>query len=146
MDIVEFLLARLDDDEAVARAAGGDEWVPTPVNGDDGPWEVHSAIRPPAGRDPREIVWYQTYEGGGTDEVGATHIARHDPARVLREVEAKRRIVDHYAELRAEVTACLGRGDEDAAPVVTEAAFAEAVGVLALPDADHPDYQPEWKP
>ena len=103
-DIVAFLTARLDEDEADARAAIADrsdterweakgfperdrvEWIVRDVeekyasHGYPGHTAVASAV--PGG--PRD--------GGGV----AAHIARHDPARVLREVKAKRAIVaDH---------------------------------------------------
>ncbi len=66
----------------------------------------------------------------------APHFARHDPARVLAECDAKRRIIErwvHQAEIHLQVdleqthgwwTLCL----------------------LALPYADHPHYRPEWRP
>lgn len=62
--------------------------------------------------------------------VGA-HIIRHDPARVLREVEAKRKVVDRYAWLRE-------HGDTGDARWV--------LPLLAAVYADHPDYRPEWAP
>lgn len=52
-------------------------------------------------------------------------------ARVLREVEAKRRLVDRYAWLRE-------HGDTgDAAWVLP---------LLAAAYADHPDFRPDWAP
>ena len=56
----------------------------------------------------------------------APHIARHDPARVLREVEAKRKIVRDVA---------CGFYDSD---------YDEAVEHLAAVYSDHPDYDPDW--
>lgn len=55
----------------------------------------------------------------------AGHIARHDPARVLREVEAKRRILALHEELN-------------------EPHLYEAVQHLAAVWSDHPGYRPEW--
>jgi len=52
------------------------------------------------------------------------HIARHDPARVLAECEAKRRILT-YAEHNDDVY-LLG-------------------SYLALPYADHESFQAEWR-
>jgi hypothetical protein len=52
------------------------------------------------------------------------HIARHDPARVLADVEAKRRIVEWDAEQPVD------RG---------------VLNILASVYADHPDYREEWR-
>lgn len=76
MSIVEFLEARIAEDEATAREAAGFEDTARR-------WEVGqdgNAIEP----DVAPTVW----------AYAAQHIARHDPARVLAECEAKRRIVD----------------------------------------------------
>lgn len=103
MGIAEFLLARIAEDEAVARAA-------TP-----GPWE-----------------WEPETEGcgsiGAVGDVGihvsdedAEHIARWDPARVLAECDAKRRIVN-------------------------ECGWVTVMQLLALPYTDHPAYDESWRP
>lgn len=68
---------------------------------------------------------------GALDGAVRAHQCRHDPARMLAEVEAKRRVVDRYAWLRE-------HGDTgDAAWVLP---------LLGLPYADHPDYRPAWRP
>lgn len=82
--ITEFLLARIAEDEAVARAA-------TP-----GPWRTDGTAIGGARHQP--VV------KGGFDSAGslqdacapwdAEHIAHWNPARVLAECEAKRRIVE----------------------------------------------------
>ena len=59
------------------------------------------------------------------------HIARWDPARVLAECEAKRRIVEQLAPIAEETW------DVDLGRVLK---------LLALPYADHPDYRQEWRP
>jgi hypothetical protein len=71
------------------------------------------------------------------------HIARWNPARVLAECEAKRRIVGRLAA--ADRYAATGG-------VTTEYAegydhgILDAARFLALPYADHPDYRSEWTP
>lgn len=73
-DLADFLLARIADDEAVARAAGLQSWsnrVPGMVHAD-------------AAHDMRAKGYYVA--GVDHDEQG-THIARHDPNRVLAECE-----------------------------------------------------------
>jgi hypothetical protein len=84
------------------------------------------------------------------------HIARHDPARVLREVEAKRRMLEAHSRPHhcAHLT---GRGASsvvDGKPwVFYEEAHTQDTGdicdvlrLLALPYADHKDYREEWRP
>ena len=68
-DLIAFLNARLDEDEAAAKAAWGVEWD----------WR------------------YVTRPFGERPSIAHTvHIARHDPARVLREVAFKRAILGQY--------------------------------------------------
>lgn len=124
MELVDFLRARLDEDETVAREAGGESWpMPERVG--------YENLESVSG----EVVMYGD---SWRDDMGP-HIARHDPARVLADVEAKRRIVDRYAKIAA------GNGE------TTELAFHEqglfeAVLYLASAYAYHPDYSEEWKP
>jgi len=136
VDIREFLEARLAEDEHDARAAGWHRWY---VDEEDG------AVR--------------TVSHG--DEVAlprrgynAAHIVRHDPARVLRDVEAKRRVVArHHRGDRNECVGCGYFGDCDD-PHVDEAPTAEGgrgqtcpeLRDLAAPFADHPSYDPTWSP
>lgn len=62
------------------------------------------------------------------------HIVRHDPARVLREVEAKRAILAlHFA--RGGYCNCCG----GAAPCLT-------VRLLGEMFAEHPEFRDEWRP
>ncbi|MGV9803908.1 DUF6221 family protein, partial [Mycobacterium sp. NPDC003449] len=83
-ELVRWLAAQLDEDERIARAAGGDVWR----RQDDSSDTV--AIYDSKG----EPVVYD--EGWPTEEQQA-HIVRHDPARVLREIDAKRRILGEVA-------------------------------------------------
>jgi len=110
-DLAEFLLARIAEDETGARQAVGDgpaSWTARPY------WFTASLSA--------------DIPGVTTDELHldhAQHIARWDPARVLAECEAKRRVV-------------MFMSDEYHEP--------EVLGLLALPYADHPDYREEWRP
>jgi hypothetical protein len=72
------------------------------------------------------------------DSSAAGHIARWDPARVLREVEAKRRLLQQF-ELR---------GNSVRATVVpaTGGVWDDLLRLLALPYADRPGYRQEWAP
>lgn len=99
-EIAEFLRARLDEDEQVARQE--DE-------------------------DCAGTTLLPTYD--------SEHQARWNTARVLREVEAKRRLVDRSV---AEI--------EGQDPPRASAIFASGVLlVLALPYADHPEYPERWR-
>lgn len=133
MDLVEFLRARLDEDEQAARAASGGhltgagDWSFGPGNADG----VHTAAGTPVTR----FTW--PYEG--------EHIARHDPARVLRDIETKRAIVDRYeqAEQRADARLHDGLSSELDDEVAERLALEWVVRQLATAYADHPV---EWKP
>lgn len=69
-----------------------------------------------------------------------------DPARVLAECDAKRRIVArHYRDRRDECVGCGWTGPLDDARTGPGEECPEMQD-LALPYADHPDYRDEWKP
>jgi hypothetical protein len=76
------------------------------------------------------------------------HIARWDPARVLAECEAKRRIVAIHA--RDYGHECPGEGED---PIMIPAGWygsdgcrdCDVLRLLALPYASHPDYREEWR-
>ncbi|MFE1521553.1 DUF6221 family protein [[Kitasatospora] papulosa] len=119
---MQFLRDRLAEDEQAARAAHAPNWS----------------------TDGRTGLHYGVEDGWMTDALttaDADHIARHDPARVLREVEAKRQLVDKYAQV----------ADNDIDEPYEYAygwanGLGRAVRLLALPYTDHPDYQDTWKP
>ncbi|MFF2673785.1 DUF6221 family protein [Streptomyces niveus] len=125
-----FLRARLDHDELVAREAPSGPWRHAPT-------ARHHATA--SGRSEEAVsgadaVCIATTGEGRQALVAAEHIARHDPARVLREVEAKREVVRQSVDLHA--------GDN---PLVAYSAGV-TLRALALPYADHPDYLAAWRP
>jgi hypothetical protein len=131
MDLVEFLRARLDRDEQMARACSGSPWQATPagtVGTDPGPGD------PGAG----EPAFVATAENGAYAE----HIARHDPARVLAEVAARRRILDEYEKQ----SWILGQGHRTPELEAAQEVRERVLRLLALPHASHPAYQEEWRP
>jgi len=68
----------------------------------------------------------------------ALHVVRWDPARVLHEVEAKRRILDDYERYAAERRRAMGGWDSrEVSPILT---------ALALPYSNRPGYHEEWRP
>jgi hypothetical protein len=161
-DLVAFLSARLDEDEQAAKAATNEtgRWT-----WDHGLGEQCNDPECPYGSLLDQASESDTYAGTvlmdahGYDVKapwqGADHIARHDPARVLREVEAKRRII-HAHDRPHECLALTGSGEHsvvDGQPwELWEPTHTADHGpclvlrLLALPYADHPDYREEWKP
>jgi len=129
--LVAFLDARLDEEEAAAKGPPGwklEHWsaVRYKISDSGREWRVDA--------EPRCIV-------DATARDDAEHIARYDPARVLREVEANRAIVRR----------CAARMDEmDVYPnalVSPRAVLArQALMDLAAVWNDHPDYDQDWKP
>ncbi len=120
--LVTWLGAQLDDDERVACAAHANRW------------------KAGAGQHDDEVVIFPDHAPSGVavafGDRNAQHIARWDPARVLAEVDAKRRILDEAAAYSPE----LEHGDNG------EWAFNRVVRLLALPYAGRPGYRDEWKP
>ena len=103
MTLTEFIKARLDEDEATARAAEpnmvGQEWRSVSYYGDGG--QVERAAY------PHDVV---VYDEGSPSAEQAGHIARHDPSRVLNQVNSLRGILD-----LCEHALLGGRQDETAA-------------------------------
>lgn len=136
--LVQFLRDRLDDDERAARAA-------TP-----GPWKVddETFTESVGASDGVSVISGSRYGGGAppVDTEDALHIARHDPARVLREVEAKRRIVDEIVPamngMDDRIDGEWGVGAMDP----SEYESVDLLKLLALPYADHADYRDDWRP
>jgi hypothetical protein len=122
-DVVAFVRARLDEDEAAAKAAWGIEWD----------WRY---VAQPFGERP--------------SIAHTVHIARHDPARVLREVEAKRAILDRHMphETAFDGLACnwCSEDVDDRPQIAKERWPCPDARDLAAVWNDHPDYRQEWKP
>lgn len=94
-ELVEWLRGVLADDERAAQTATPGHWGAQP--GGQGTlndeWEVVTDAHEPS--ELAHYVVYVGYEGGGaTSEQNAAHIARHDPAAVLADIEAKRAVLD----------------------------------------------------
>jgi hypothetical protein len=119
MTLVEFLQARLGEDELIALAAidGAPRWQTHYDYRDVKDEEGHYIIQ----ADPQ----YPSLEQ-------AAHIARHSPARVLRGVEAKRLVIADYLHREA------------AGDVLERAAVEYILKALCLEYCEHPDYNPSW--
>jgi hypothetical protein len=129
-DLVAFLRARLDEDESAAWIATPGPWRYNPNKHWRKPgtsWFEEAVFAGPPGSDAICVAGT-----GGTDDSqsmkDAAFIARHDPARVLREVEAKRRIIATATLMDADML-------ESWESVLRE---------LASVYSNHPDYDPTW--
>jgi hypothetical protein len=128
-ELVQWLRAQLDEEERVASGCSGMAWLEHPKN-----W----VSAPPLNRVALVV-----------DDGDRGHIVRHDPARVLREIDAKRQQV-------AWCTGVIGDRDlsrygepgllkDDPEPLAVTLAV-ETLRLLALPYADRPGYREEWQP
>lgn len=104
MDLTEFLAARLDEEERIANAA------------------TRAGLGIDIGPDGHVVSDYPDVQD---------HFATWNPARVIREVEAKRALL---------ATA------ETAYYAADHYAYDQIRAALAAVYSDHPDYDPAWAP
>ena len=128
-DIVAFLKARLDEDEHAAQLVRQPYRLYVSAEG--------RLSEPRMDEDGNYVQWAE-----GEDRM-PNHITNwglvFDPARVLREVEAKRRTVGRYERLAAEMyTSAM---DEDRAWTLLPA----LIDLASVYDG-HPDYDESWRP
>jgi len=170
MDIAEFLAACLDEDEAVARDASWSDdsnvWTAaehtrvydrgTPFERTEQEWYVVDSMDEAA-------VWHvraQAADDGGV----ARLIARFDPARVLADIAAKRRILARHKPIpavhapgswqlptgftgpfAAYCELCSDCADPDGGNNTYEPWPCPEVRDHAAPYADRPGFKPEWR-
>ncbi|MFF1341120.1 DUF6221 family protein [Streptomyces sp. NPDC058290] len=157
--LLQFLRDRFNEDARVARAA---ELVsPSPWRAAVGGRRPAERVRPAGAPDGHsgmvfdgtdEPLW--DCEGSDTlcmDGEPAEHAACHDPARVLAEVDAKRRLLTvHARDTTYSFSGCVtcDAGDNSCGCMGGSPYDypCETLRLLALPYADHPDYRPEWAP
>lgn len=125
--LVEFLTARLDEDQEAAERAQPGPWIAVPAAM---PGEVEIRHRMPDGR-PDVAAAVATAHGLYCAASDAAHIARHDPARVLADVAAKRAMLPHLIVEGHPLTYC------DRCQVLRH---------MAAVYAEHSGYRPEWRP
>ncbi|MFJ2675112.1 DUF6221 family protein [Streptomyces sp. NPDC087525] len=143
-DLVAFLRARLDEDEQVALESIGQTGVML-AGADAASVSVWRVVERPAtgtfvtARDQWDRVTEVVPTYGG---MYAEHIARHDPARVLRETQAHRTTVDEYD------IAMWAQEDADQAAYwqARRDVLRETCLRVATVYADHPDYLEDWRP
>ncbi|MER5600544.1 DUF6221 family protein [Streptomyces sp. NPDC002265] len=136
-ELVQWLVEQLDEDERIAKAAAEDVGVPEWTGSDEsghawryqhgGVWGDHDGLC----SDAPEVVAtnYKTLQ---------RHIASHDPARVLQEIDAKRRIIAEHDINGRQLGDHMDCQSYDF-PCLT-------LRLLALPYADRPSYRDEWRP
>ncbi|MEU2924226.1 DUF6221 family protein [Streptomyces sp. NPDC007251] len=155
-DLVQWLLAQLDEDEQIARAAGGRS---------EQAWAADLSGKDPAGLPSWPVVVRYVTDGrlrGAVANLPVTnersedrmvHIATHDPARVLREIGGKRRLIARGGPFCT--SDCDEPGNEPMDPDTNwttplehhlDCAAYEAAKLMALPYADRPDYDEAWRP
>lgn len=118
-DLVAFLRARLDDDE---QAASFFHWATADQSDVQPTWDIE--------HHPVDVALMLS------------------PARVLAEVDAKRRILDEHPIYRnsANDPVCGTCGQDDQTGDLIGDWPCPTVQLLAMPYADHPDYREEWRP
>lgn len=87
-NLVEFLLARITEDEETAQAASEAPWTSEA-------WEGHINVN---------VEGHDWTVASSVNRTDGAHIARWDPDRVLAECAAKRKVIAMHGEL------CLGNG------------------------------------
>lgn len=130
-DLARWLGEQLDEDERIARAAT------------DGPWTrwrggrlhglgdlIHPVLTP--GQKPGAKAAIVT-----ASWLDADHIAEWDPARVLREIDAKREVL-RLATRAHDYHETFMNG--------FAAAMEQALRLFALAYADRPGFREEWRP
>ncbi len=135
-DLPAFLLARLAEIEEAAQDASrrDAQWVSVQPE-DPGWWKDNHDALVVAGGKP---IVVSDWEHGGL--LVTEHIALHDPAAVLADVEAKRRAVNEAARLlRPDPlrTEAYWRGARDVAEAMLR--------IWAQPYASHAAFNPAWR-
>ena len=140
MTLTDFLLARIAEDEAVAAACVSPTWSTGPYVG----------LPYYAERGENELIGPRMDEEEGRTlftRSDAEHIARHDPARVLAECAAYRRIVELHPPRWQEVEHPRRYGETEArVERVAGPFYDDEIYALAAIYSDHPDYREEWRP
>ena len=123
MTLTDFLLARIAEDEALALGA-------RPEDSDDlDEWSKAGEF------------WNRS---DGNRAMALAY--RYSPARVLAECEAKRRIIeDQEDEYRTAAALDYEFGDGDGTLYDDANALRRVLLALALPYADHPDFNSAWR-
>jgi len=144
-ELVAWLGVQLDEDERIARAAceyAEAEWRLD----EDGATVLWWPPEPRVAEKEREKglpVVSDRWRGQAIESSGARiapHVAEWDPARVLREIDAKRQALAHYARV------CQLTKDGDEAYLLAEGAVAKQIQIMATAYDHRPGYKESWRP
>lgn len=125
-DLAQWLTAQLDEDERIARAAMSGIWQARTLPGNIE--HVHPAFWVDAEYTDGEGVTNATVADCQWSLADAQHIAEHDPARVLREIDGKRK----------QLAECVRAMDYDSRG--TPSMAKDFMVLLALPFSHRPGY------
>lgn len=125
-DLRDFLLARIDEEEAAATALPGPVWSYSASG--VGPTGSHLIMHP----------------------VGlelSTHVAKYDPSRVQKECRAKRLILrEHHALIGQLVTDGEAPVNKPRCAICSGRVWpCKTVEALSLPYTQHKDFREEWR-
>lgn len=127
MDIIDFLEARISEDEAVAQAASPAPWE----------WFIKAGNPTPAlyGADEQTVLDAYSDNAPGYLACKAedrVYIAQFNPGRILAECAAKRQILANVPLVVTDLAGEVGGTSE------------YVLMCMASPYRDHPDYQEGW--
>jgi hypothetical protein len=125
-DLVDFLRRRIDEDAELAGRCDSDSC---------GQWTARG-----------HTVDFCQVDISGLHPTIAEHVAMHDPARVLREVAAKRRILARHVLSPAVGDPELPWDNRDDCQWDGEDWPCADLLDLALPYSGHPDFHDQWLP
>lgn len=162
-ELAAFAQARYDEDEEAARGAIWQRWA----------WDGHlphvdtaePVPHPLLGDKPARVAnCYSTTGKVESEARHAAHIARHDPARVLAEIAAKRKRLALYLEAREALNAALNAAPAkalDETPATAHSYSRERITINTLTGrftayetcvrldvaaySAHADYDPAWR-
>jgi hypothetical protein len=156
VDLVQWYGAQLDEDERIARAAiravgdvpggvpGAAHWRFGNAYTDEGGTYWQITTMPPDAEvfGPVELIGSGMSGGGAHEPEIARHAVEHDPARVLREIEAKRAIVARYEFACREAADDRSNSEEEREVWVKVAGALQSVVIqLAAPYSDRLGYE-----
>lgn len=145
--LTDFLLARIGEVEALARAAGSAAWRYDVEVGDE-----HNVSAVYAdGQFPLFTIGCEDCDDGKA--IGG-HVVSHDPSRVLAQCSAMRRVIelhrlDGTVRLRStdeKVYVCRTCHLEDEPPPGPMEWPCDTLRAFASLCVDHPDFRDEWRP
>ncbi|MDX3835625.1 DUF6221 family protein [Streptomyces europaeiscabiei] len=161
-DLVQWLTARLDTDEQIAREATEGPWrnAPTARHHATASGRSEEAV---FGSPPDVGAMVVAVTGEAVERrnlVNAEFIAAHDPARVLREIDAKRQLLGQYVSaaksaedlgaardrLSAQGRDTLMTGLELESAIHRRDTLRGVLRLLAAPYSDRPGFREEWSP